>query len=363
LRSEQTVAKDSIRFHRRLSRFFSLIAVHIGPYFARLPRRVVAERQYRSIDLNSLRGRIIVQGKSINFLTSHVKKLRGGSQPILAQASDGNFYVVKFINNLQGANLCFNESAGSELFRALGLPVPIWKPLRVTDAFIDHNRACWIQTETGSLRPEPGLCFGSQYLGREGVRLLEVLPGSSFSRVLNIRNFVLAWLIDIFAKHADNRQAIFIEDASRGLKAFFVDHGHLFGGPKGDLQPKSVTSRYLDPRIYQGVCSQYLMSCQETARRLDADRLWQRVQALPSEWKTASALDEFAQCISRFSIPSLIQSTLDTMCDTQKKADVKDLGKRQDERRPSVTILHPRLQASEHGCRIACNCASRSAVA
>ncbi len=304
-----------------------------------------------------------MQSKSSTFLTRHVKNLRGGSQPILAQASDGNFYVVKFTNNLQGANLCFNESAGSELFRALGLPVPVWKPLRVTDAFIDHNRACWIQTETGSLRPEPGLCFGSQYLGTEGLRLLEVLPGSSFSRVLNIKSFVLAWLIDIFAKHADNRQAIFIEDASRGLKAFFVDHGHLFGGPKGDLQPKSVASRYLDSRIYQGVCSQYLLSCQETAQKLDADKLWQRIQALPSEWKTASALDEFAQCLSRFSVPSLIQSTLDTMCDTQKKADEKDLGKLQDKRKSSAAVLRSRLQTAEYGCRFACKCAAHPAVA
>ncbi len=67
---------------------------------------------------------MIALGKDPVVVTQYVRNLRGGSQPILARASDGFLYVVKFANNLQGPNLLFNESAGSELYLACGLPIP-----------------------------------------------------------------------------------------------------------------------------------------------------------------------------------------------------------------------------------------------
>jgi len=61
------------------------------------------------------------------------------------------------------------------------------------------------------------MCFGSRYLGGEGMRLLEILPGNSFKRVQNHQSFWQAWMIDICAGHVDNRQAIFLEGAQREL--------------------------------------------------------------------------------------------------------------------------------------------------
>src|ERR1035437_3514301 len=104
-------------------------------------------------------------GGNFLFLIRFIRKLRGGSQPILAEASDGLLYVVKFINNLQGPNLLFNESAGSEIFHANALAVPSWKPIFISDSFLDHNPDSWMQTPTGLLRLVSGLCFGSQFLG------------------------------------------------------------------------------------------------------------------------------------------------------------------------------------------------------
>ena len=53
-----------------------------------------------------------------------IRKMRGGSQPILVEASDRNLYVVKSQDNLQGRNVLFNEVVGSEMFRQVGLPGP-----------------------------------------------------------------------------------------------------------------------------------------------------------------------------------------------------------------------------------------------
>lgn len=139
---------------------------------------------------------------SFPWVKRFIRNLRGGSQPILAEASDGLLYVVKFANNLQGPNLAFNEAMGAELYRQLGLPVPDWKPLILRDAFIDNNPDCWIQTPYGRLRPAAGLCFGSRFLGGGGERLFEILPGSAFARVRNLRDFWLAWLIDVCASYS-----------------------------------------------------------------------------------------------------------------------------------------------------------------
>ena len=159
-------------------------------------------------------------------LTRFIRKFRGGSQPILVEASDGLLYVVKFFNNEQGPNLLFNESMGTELYRLSGLPVPSWRPLIVTSSFIERNPACWIETPEGTFRPDPGLCFGSQYLGGKDVQLFEILPGNFHKRVRNPDNFWLAWLLDVCGSHADNRQAIFRQRLDGSLDAIFIDHGH-----------------------------------------------------------------------------------------------------------------------------------------
>jgi hypothetical protein len=264
---------------------------------------------------------MLVVGNDFTCVTGYIRNLRGGSQPILAQASDGLLYVVKFTNNLQGANLPFNESIGSELYRACGLAVAQWKPLLVTDAFIDRNPDCWMQTPEGRLRPESGLCFGSRFLGGDGVRLLEILPGASFKRVLNFQSFWLAWMIDICAHHADNRQALFQEDAQGHLSAFFIDHGHLFGGPKGEQQPRFLASRYLDPRIYQSVSLQHILRFQKIAGSLDVDQLWRQIQALPQGWKTDSALCAYSECLGRLSNATLLRNILDSMVDAQQRTN------------------------------------------
>ncbi|MDR3722863.1 MAG: hypothetical protein P4K83_00045 [Terracidiphilus sp.] len=254
-------------------------------------------------------------GKDLAVVTQFIRNLRGSSQSILAQASDGHTYVVKFANNLKESNLLFNESAGSVLYRACGLPVPEWRPLVVSEAFLDKNPGCWMETPEGCIQPASGLCFGSRYLGESGKRIFEILPGSSFSRIRNRTDFWLAWLIDICAEHSDNRQAIFVEDADGWLDSYFVDYGHLFGGPNADQKKNFRASRYLDARIYVEVALQTLQEIKNVVQTLNADSLRQEIEAIPAEWKHVSALDGFERCIQRLSEPFLVQNILDTMVD------------------------------------------------
>jgi hypothetical protein len=288
-------------------------------------------------------------GKNFVFLTRYIRNLRGGSQPILAEASDGHTYVVKFTNNLQGPNVLFNECVGSELYRACALPVPAWRPVMVSENFLDMNPDCWMQTPDGRLRPASGLCFGSRFLGEKGKRLLEILPRTSFERVHNPASFWLAWLIDVCAEHVDNRQALFAEDANGRLDAYFVDFGHFFGGPKADLKKNFRASRYLDSRIYSEVSSETLLGFENVVKALDGDRLWERIKAIPPEWKQDSALDGLERCLQKLSISLYVQSLLSTMIGSLEKRTGNVSGNPGNEWKPQREVLRIGVQGARCG--------------
>ena len=251
-------------------------------------------------------------------LTLTVRKLRGGSQPVLAVADDQQQYVVKFHNNPQGRNVLWNEAAGSMLYRALGLPTPAWKPLRVSTAFLRAHRNCWLETPSGLRCPADGLCFGSLYQASMG-KLLEILPSVLLSRIGNRESFWLAWLIDACAHHTDNRQALFL---SRGeeteLTTVFIDHGNLFAGACGAVKTTFLASRYLDRRVYQVNSARSLTGVARRIQFLDVDGLWREVQTLPAEWKTASAASAFAACLDRLAdrehVRNLLEGMLEATC-------------------------------------------------
>ena len=177
-----------------------------------------------------------------------------------------------------------------------------------------------METDDGPLRPQSGLCFGSLFMGSGPGRIFEILARTAFARISNRSSFWLSWLVDASANHVDNRQAIFKEDASGALHAFFIDHGHLFGGPSGEPRLPIIASRYLDPRIYLDTCKHEFPNLQKVLHSIDADRLWQRVQTLPEDWKTGSALDGFSQSLQSLSESSHLQALLDRMCNNIERS-------------------------------------------
>jgi hypothetical protein len=255
-------------------------------------------------------------------VTKFIRRLRGGSQAALVEASDGHRYAIKFNNNLQGPNIAFNEAMGTELFRMCNLPVPDWKPLLVTTKFLKANPECRIETPTGCLRPASGLCFGSLFLGGEGPRLFEILPETSFVKIRNRMSFWQAWVLDVSARHADNRQAIFVEQASRELQAVFIDHGHLFGGPDGTGHPTPIASRYLDPRVYP-ILSDPEVKKLKTMQPVNTDQLWKYAESLPDEWRTTSALNSLALSLSRLSSQQSLSACLELVISLTKQGTLQ----------------------------------------
>ncbi len=251
--------------------------------------------------------------KHVLVVAEFIRKLRGESQPILVKATDGLPYVVKFFHDIQEPDLLFNEAIGSELYRAFGLPVPEWRPILVTESFLDHNSACWFQTEAGHIRPIAGLCFGSRFVGGAGETVLEILPGSYFHRVSNRTAFGLAWLVDLCALHSDHRQAVFVERELAALEAVFIDFGHMFGNSEGDHHPKLRATRYLDERIYVRPATISALTVRSIAINVVPDRLWQQRATVPDEWKCENAEQNFAACLNRLSDSRFVERAFEVM--------------------------------------------------
>src|SRR5580658_3420425 len=94
-----------------------------------------------------------------------IRKMRGGSQAHLIEASDRNFYVVKFLNNPQHRRILVNEWIASTFLHYLGISSPEVAMIRVSEAFLAANPEACIQLGNSRRALEPGWHFGSRYSG------------------------------------------------------------------------------------------------------------------------------------------------------------------------------------------------------
>lgn len=182
-------------------------------------------------------------------LTKHIRVLRGGSQPHLMLANDGNLYVVKFQGNPQGTSTLANEMLAAKLAEGLGLPVPKTVVVELTP---ELSEGLYFETPSERLPVHPGLHLGSRLVitGLEG-RSYDALPESMWHLVRNPEDFIGIQLFDLWTCNRDTRQVVFWKySRDKKYTATFIDNGHCFGGPEWNFAPlifpKSSSTAPLD---------------------------------------------------------------------------------------------------------------------
>jgi len=185
----------------------------------------------------------------------YIRKMRGGSQSVLVRANDGNHYFVKMTDNPVGSNLLANEYMGGLLAKAVGLPVAESKGIFFSDSFIDSHPDLWFDLPSGMRRPNKGVHVGSLLLGQPSgaKRPTEYISPSRIDRITNREAFLGMYLFDVWANHQDNRQAILRRLDDNTQKVFFIDHGHLFGGPRWNFDDNSVAALHLETAVYSNL--------------------------------------------------------------------------------------------------------------
>ena len=120
-----------------------------------------------------------------------IRKMRGGAQAHLIEASDGHFYVVKFLQQSAAP-----AHPGQRMDR-VGLSAATWafrrrKPsiIRVSEDFLRANPDVHLQLGSRRHPVEPGWHFGSRFPGDPARNVVyDFLPDTLLDKVENLGDF------------------------------------------------------------------------------------------------------------------------------------------------------------------------------
>lgn len=257
-----------------------------------------------------------------------IRKMRGGAQAHLVEASDGNFYVVKFRNNPQHGRILVNEWLASVFLSYLGIAAPEGALVRVSEDFLRDNPEAYFQLGTRRAAIEPGWHFGSRFPGHPAHHAVyDFLPDSLLGEIQNLYDFRAVLVFDKWMGNADTRQAIFFRARLKewlpgstahalrlGFVAQMIDHGYVFEGPNWRFSDSPLQGLYFRPLVYREV------------RGLDDFQPWldrvvnfpeevvdQAVKQIPPAWLEGDEA-EFATLMERLlarrkRVPDMIEAT------------------------------------------------------
>jgi len=249
----------------------------------------------------------------------HIKRMRGGSQAHLMRCSDGGLYVVKFQNNPQGIRILANEMLGSALASYLGLRVPHFEIVSISEDLIRDSLELRMQFGHGRVPCQAGLNFGSRYPGQyKSVPVYDYLPESELSAVSNLQDFLGILAFDKWTCNTDGRQAVFVYESDQQVfGAYMVDNGFCFNAGEWNFPDAPLRGLYNKRAVYQNV------------RGIDAFDFWiagiERItlnvledaySAIPKEWyeHDVEAIHKLIDRLSRRRdrVPDLITSARKT---------------------------------------------------
>jgi hypothetical protein len=226
-----------------------------------------------------------------------VRKMRGGAQAHLLEASDGNCHVVKFSNNPQHRRILVNEWISAVFLRHLGLSSPEAAMVRVSQEFLEANPDAYLQLGRERRLPELGWHFGSRYPGDPArMAVYDFLPDSLLDKVENAGEFPGVLAFDKWTSNEDSRQAIFFRARLRegareqrperlGFIAQMVDNGYVFGGPHWRLSDSPIQGLYFRPLVYAKVRGWAdFEPWMERIRHFPEEVVDQAVKQIPPAW-------------------------------------------------------------------------------
>ena len=133
------------------------------------------------------------------YAVQHIRRMRGGSQPHLLRASDGEYFVTKFSNNPQHIRILANELFATQLGLWLGLPMPRVTAIEVSAWLIARTPELSIHLNGRDIPCSTGLQCGSRYPcgpANDPVEIFDYLPESLLEKTSGLVNFARALIFD-----------------------------------------------------------------------------------------------------------------------------------------------------------------------
>jgi len=238
----------------------------------------------------------------------HVRKMRGGAQSHLLEADDGNFYVVKFVNNPQHRRILVNELVSAVFLNYLQIPSAAAEIILLTPEFLAANPEIFIHLGKQRIPVAPGWHFGSRHPGNpDTMAVYDFVPDTLLSGISNLPDFLAVLVFDKWMANADGRQCIFfrarVEDwqavVRRAFVAVMIDHGFVFNGPNWEFSDSPLQGMYPRKLVYDRVrsiddfqpCLDQVVHFPEAV----VDRAFRRI---PPEWIEGEE-DQFEQLLEK----------------------------------------------------------------
>ena len=197
----------------------------------------------------------------------HIRKMRGGAQSHLIEASDDHCYIVKFRNNPQHRRILVNELIAAEILEYLQISTPASDLVQVSEEFLKQNPEASFQLGSQVIPPDTGWAFGSRHPGDPNVTAIyDFVPDSLLAQVQNRSQFLAVLAFDKWTSNADGRQSIFFRAQLKdwfpdvkaspkkmGFVALMIDHGFIFNGPHWTFPESAVQGLYPRRTVYEPV--------------------------------------------------------------------------------------------------------------
>jgi hypothetical protein len=215
--------------------------------------------------------------------------MRGGSQSHLLRASDGEYFVTKFVNNPQHIRILANEMFATQLGLWLGLPMPRVTAIEVSTRLIERTPELRIQLNGREIPCSSGLQCGSRYpcgASNASIEILDYLPESLLERAAGLDNFARVLVLDKWLANVDGRQAIFTRTPrERDFQLLLIDQGHCLNAGEWTFPDQSLRGVYSRNCVYRDVTGwDSFEPALSKAEQASLEDLWRCAEAIPPEW-------------------------------------------------------------------------------
>ena len=221
------------------------------------------------------------------YAQQQIRRMRGGSQSHLMRASDGAYYVVKFMGNAQCTRILANEFLASRIGSCLGLPMVQVNVIEVSDWLIQHTPELHVEYAGHKTPCRSGLQLACRYVADpERDMVFDYLPESMSGNIDNLHTFAACLVLDKWTCNADSRQAVFTRPSQyRRFSPTFIDQGYCFNAGEWSFPDMALRGVYYRNYVYRPVTGwNDFEPALSRAEQVEAHQLWQCACDMPKEW-------------------------------------------------------------------------------
>ena len=226
--------------------------------------------------------------KDVRTARQVLTRVPGSSCSLVIADEREQTWVVKFKHNPRHHRLIINEYLGTRLALEVGLTLPAWAPIRVSESLLRKSHDTPSEEGIATFPHSPGIHFGRIYAPAVRIAGLKAIGGlpTDWKNVLNITEIAGVLAFDAWVSNTNVRQAILLPiEGSRYHNLSWIDHGNCFGDASWRLDRWHRKPIFTDNPVYRDLTG--WSSLQPWLQRIEdigRSRLLEIAASIPNGW-------------------------------------------------------------------------------